>query len=129
MTTIGDRIRKRRMELGLSAEELGERLGKDRATIYRYESGKIKNLPAATLEPLAAALLTTPADLLGYATVPESGQSEYYIDPETAALAQQLLTDPDYRILFDAARGSRPEDMRMAAEMLRRFKEGRSQSD
>lgn len=59
----------------------------------------------------------------------ESGQSEYYIDPETAVLAQQLLTDPDYRILFDAARGSRPEDMRMAAEMLRRFKEGRSQSD
>ena len=58
--------------------------------------------------------------------VPENGQPEYYIDPETAALAQKLLTDPDYRVLFDAAKDSRPEDMRMAAEMLRRFKEGRS---
>ena len=124
--TIGERIKRRRMELGLTAEELGERLGKDRATIYRYENGKIKNLPAATLEPLAEALMTTPADLMGYSTVPENGQSEYYIDPETAALAQQLLTDPDYRVLFDAAKGSKPEDMRMAAEMLRRFKEGRS---
>lgn len=58
-------------------------------------------------------------------TVQESGQSTYYIDPETAALAQKLLTDPDYRILFDAADGSRPEDMRVAADMLKRFKEAR----
>ena len=113
----------------MSADDLAERLGKDRATIYRYESGKIKNLPAATLEPLAQALLTTPADLMGYPTVPENGQPEYYIDPETAKLAQKLLTDPDYRILFDAAEGSRSEDMRMAAEMLRRFKEGKAHSD
>jgi len=127
--TIGERIRRRRQELGMSADDLAERLGKDRATIYRYESGKIKNLPAATLEPLAQALLTTPADLMGYPTVPENGQSEYYIDPETAKLAQKLLTDPDYRILFDAAEGSRSEDMRMAAEMLRRFKEGKAHSD
>lgn len=46
----------------------------------------------------------------------------YYTDPETAAIAQEVFEDPELRILFDAARGSRPEDIRMAAEMLKRFK-------
>lgn len=78
-----------------------------------------------------AAKLQQIADFFGvpltyFTTDQENGQPEYYIDPETAKLAQKLLTDPDYRVLFDAAKGSRPEDMRMAAEMLRRFKEGRS---
>ena len=34
---IGQRIKIRRKELGLSADELSEKLNKDRATIYRYE--------------------------------------------------------------------------------------------
>ena len=47
----------------------------------------------------------------------------YYINGETAALAQKLLTDPNYRILFDAAEDSKPEDLQMVADLLRRFKE------
>lgn len=47
----------------------------------------------------------------------------YYINRETAEAAQELFENPDLRILFDAARDSRPEDLRMVAEMLRRFKE------
>ena len=43
--TIGDRIRARRQELGFSVDELATRLGKNRATVYRYENGDIENLP------------------------------------------------------------------------------------
>ncbi len=43
--TIGERIKNRRVELGLSVEELARLLGKNRATIYRYESDEIENLP------------------------------------------------------------------------------------
>ena len=46
----------------------------------------------------------------------------WYINEETAKAAQEVFEDPDLRILFDAARDSRPEDIRMAAEMLRRLK-------
>ena len=56
---VGQRIRKRRKELGLTAEQVAERLGKNRATIYRYESSGIENLPSAVLEPLAKVLQTT----------------------------------------------------------------------
>lgn len=44
------------------------------------------------------------------------------MNPETAEIAQQLFEDKDLRVLFDAARDSSPEDLQMAAELLRRLK-------
>ena len=58
---IGDRIKSRRKQLKMSADELGKRLGKDRSTIYRYEKGDIENMPLDILEPIAKVLRTTPA--------------------------------------------------------------------
>lgn len=46
----------------------------------------------------------------------------YYLNPETARVAQRIFEDKDLRALFDAAEDARPEDLEMAAEMLRRFK-------
>lgn len=64
--TIGDRIKKRRKELGISVDEVAEKLNKNRATIYRYESDEIENMSINILEPLANALDTTPAYLMGW---------------------------------------------------------------
>jgi len=38
--TIGDRLRRRRLELGLSQVQLGKQLGVGRATVYRWERGE-----------------------------------------------------------------------------------------
>lgn len=65
---IGERIRNRRLELGYSVEQLAALLGKNRATVYRYENGDIRDLPITVLEPLANVLKTTPADLMGHVT-------------------------------------------------------------
>ena len=46
----------------------------------------------------------------------------YYTNEDTARAAQQLFDDPYLQILFDAARDSRPEDLQMAADLLRRLK-------
>ena len=64
--TIGERIKQRRKELGMSADKLGEILGKDRSTIFRYEKGDIENLPLDILQPIAKALGTTPQYLMGW---------------------------------------------------------------
>ena len=64
--TIGERIKLRRQELGMSADDLAARLGKNRATIYRYESDEIENLPINVLEPLAKILNVSPAYLMGW---------------------------------------------------------------
>lgn len=63
---IGKRIQQRRKELRMSADELAKKLGKDRSTVYRYEKGDIENLPLDILEPIAEALETTPAYLMGW---------------------------------------------------------------
>lgn len=64
--TIGERIKKRRQELGLTVAQLADKLGKDRTTVYRYESSYIENMPINILEPLANALYTTPSYLMGW---------------------------------------------------------------
>lgn len=63
--TIGERIKIRRQELGLSVEELAKKIGKNRATVYRYESDEINSLPASVLVPIAEALGLRPAALIG----------------------------------------------------------------
>ena len=66
---VGQRIKQRRKELGISADKLGEALGKDRSTIFRYERGDIEKLPLDILEPIAKVLQTTPQFLMGWEKV------------------------------------------------------------
>lgn len=68
---MGERIKTRRKELGMTAEELGDAIGRSRATIYKYEKGDIENLSHTLLIPLAEALHTTPEYLLGYDDAPD----------------------------------------------------------
>lgn len=63
---FGDRIKQRRIELHMSAGELGSLIGKNRATVYRYESGDIENIPLEMLDKLAEALSVTPEYLMGW---------------------------------------------------------------
>ena len=64
--TIGERIKKRRLELNMSVDQLAIEIGKDRATIYRYEKNEIEKLPITTLKPLAKALNITQSYLMGW---------------------------------------------------------------
>lgn len=73
--TVGQRIKNRRKELGLSVDEVADKLGKNRATIYRYESNEIEKLPTTVLEPLSKVLKTTPSALMGWEDPMESNIS------------------------------------------------------
>ena len=65
MSTIYDRIRARRLELGLTAEDLAQQLGyKDKSSISKIENGKA-DIPQAKVELFANALHTTTAYLMG----------------------------------------------------------------
>lgn len=76
---IGERIKNRRKELDLSVDDVANRLGKNRATIYRYESSDIENLPITILEPLAGILKTTPDYLMGWISEKELPNNEVAI--------------------------------------------------
>ena len=64
--TIGERIKKRRVDLGLSVDYVAEKIKKDRATVYRYEADSVEKMPTTVLVPLAEVLRTTPAYLMGW---------------------------------------------------------------
>lgn len=72
MSTTGKRIRDRRIELGMTADDLAARLGKNRATIYRYESDEIENFPVSVIGPLSSVLQVSPAYLMGWEEKKES---------------------------------------------------------
>lgn len=57
--------------------------------------------------------------------VQKTAQPVWYTDPDAAKLAEHYFTDPAYKVLFDAAQDSTPEDLQLAAEMLKRLKESR----
>ncbi len=63
--TTGGKIRTRRKQLGMSVDELAKKVGKNRATIYRYENDEIE-MPASMLQPLADALNTSPDELMDW---------------------------------------------------------------
>lgn len=72
--TIGQKIKELRNQLNMSVDDLATKLGKNRATIYRYERGDIENLPLDVLEPLANALETTPGYLMGWENAPKDNE-------------------------------------------------------
>ena len=68
MSELSTRLHLRRKELGLSQEELAQRMGyRSKSSITKLEKG-INDLPQSKVEELAAALETTPAYLLGLDT-------------------------------------------------------------
>lgn len=73
--TTGERMKKRRKEIGFSAEKVAERLGVSPATIYRYEKGDIEKVPVDSLAELAKILQTTPAYLMGWEEQPTPAPS------------------------------------------------------
>ena len=126
MATIGGRIRECRLELGLSVDDLALRLGKNRATVYRYEGDEIENLPLAIIDPLAKALDVAPAYLMGWTD--DKGRHDVYSEHFRKRLSEQLdCIDPqqfggdpaplsDYRRLQQLAEGSTPLSLKDACE-------------
>lgn len=68
---VGDRMKQRRKELKLSAEDVAERIGVNRSTVFRYEKGEIEKLPIEILVPLSEVLKTTPQSLMGWEEQPD----------------------------------------------------------
>ena len=66
VNNIVKRIKKRRLELEYSFQDLADKTDMSKSTLQRYETGAIKNLPLDKLEVLASALQTTPAYLMGW---------------------------------------------------------------
>ena len=64
--TTAQRMQSRRIQLGLSADEVATAIGVSRATLYRWESGEIEKIPMSRTEDIARALRTSVSFLMGW---------------------------------------------------------------
>jgi len=108
------RIKDRRVELGLSYQDIADATGLSKSTIQRYETGSIRKVPINQIKELARALHTTPSYLMGWDDNPG-----YYTDIETAMLAQELKDNPEFRVLFDSTKDMDPQSVKEIIEFIK----------
>ena len=64
--SVGDNIKNTRIKQGITQEELANKIGTTKQTIYKYENGIVTNIPLSKLEVIADALGVTTAHLMGW---------------------------------------------------------------
>lgn len=112
MCEIANKIKNRRIELGLTLEDVGKAVGVGRSTVQRWESGLIKNMGRDKIAALAKVLQISPVEL-----VPASGSARSEDDERLEALHQ----NPQLGLLFDRSRKMSSEDVAFMLQMADRI--------
>ena len=112
---IGERIKQRREQLGMSQEELCEKLGyKNRSTLSKIENYG-ESLSTSKVMAFAEALYTTPAYLMGW----EDEEAELQ---RKQALEAAFNDRPEMRTLFSVAKDASKEDIEKTIKILEALK-------
>jgi transcriptional regulator with XRE-family HTH domain len=108
---IGQKIKKARLERGLTQQDLGDIVGVQKSAIAKYENGRVVNIKRSTLQKIAKALNIRPSELI----FTESPR-------DTADLHVRIITDmelmdviKDYYLLSE-------DNQRMVRDLIRSLK-------
>lgn len=103
---------------GVSASDVAKATGITASTFTAWKKGTSQ--PNTQKMIKLAEYFGVPVEYLMTGEMP-TGEG-YYIDEDTAEVAQALFESKDMRLLFDAARDASPEDLQMVAQLLERLK-------
>ncbi len=108
---LGQRLRKRREERGLSLSKLAERAGVSKGYLWSLENGRANARPSGrTLYAIARELGTTMTDLLGQQMLTEPAR--HVPDSLRAFAAEEDLPEADVQMLAGVNfRGQQPDDI------------------
>lgn len=89
---INDKLYKRRKELGLTLEDVGNMVGVGKSTVRKWETGDIANMKRDKIALLAKALKVSPAFIMGWEEIkPVEDIDE--LDVENEKLFKNLSDD------------------------------------
>ena len=112
MCEIANKIKARRMELGLTLEDVAQAVGVGRSTVRKWETGMIKNMGRDKIAALAKVLQISPVEL-----VPASGSAR----SEDEERLEALHKNPALGMLFDRSRSMSSEDIEFMLQVADRI--------
>lgn len=63
---MAERIKKRRIAMGYTQEELANKLGLQKSAIAKYENGRVENIKRSVIKEMSRILECSPSYLLGW---------------------------------------------------------------
>lgn len=109
-----------RIKSGLTQQQMADALKLSRSTIGMYENGERK--PSfEILEAIADYFNVDMNYLIGKKDYSQVITPDYYYNKDASSAAQFLFENPEYKVLFDASRKVKPEDIKFVAEMIERM--------
>lgn len=123
------RLKELRKEYELNQDRLAEIAEVSKSSISMYENGnRIPELE--TFEKLADYFNVDMDYLKGKTSIRRNEgeilivgeEDSYYLNDETRRIAQEIYDNQDLRILFDASKDAKPEDLKFVADMMMRLK-------
>lgn len=113
MNKLYENIRERRKALGMTQQELAEKIGyMDRSMVAKIENGTV-DISQSKIVQIAKALETTPSDLMG--------EVEWYDDKTVQMITDKLRKNPEYSVLFKAASNVKREDIDLVRRLIEKF--------
>lgn len=77
---IHEKIKQRRLELGLTLEKVANYVGVSKATVFRWESGEIVNMRRDRISKLAEILKVRPNFIMEIEEYPSKTFDPYFVD-------------------------------------------------
>lgn len=126
MTITGQRIRQKRLELNLTMEELGQKLGVQKSAVNKWEKGETVNIKRECLAKMSEIFDVSPVWLMGFENAPDVTVT--YSAPGVEPFVAQVGNEPPVmgkevvlakRLrLYKAAANVRDEALDVAIQLL-----------
>ena len=95
MKTQGERIKELRESRKMTQEALGKAVGTTKQTIFKYETGKIENIPYSRLLAIADALGADPLEIIGWKEADEGDDKELEEETGSEVLGESVSDAED----------------------------------
>lgn len=102
-------------KFGVTTADVCKATGIGQSTMSNWKSRR--NLLSGKNAQLIADYFGVSVDYLMTGKEKEGGE-KYYINDETASIAQEIFDNKELRLLFDAAKDAQPDDLQTVHQML-----------
>ena len=105
----------------LTQQEMADKLNISRSSGGMYESGE-RESSFELLEQIADYFNVDMNYLLGKSELSEHIPQGYYLNDDAREMAQFMFDNPEYKVLFDASRKVRKDDIALVKALMDKFK-------